>query len=371
MAPFAIPLFKVFVAEGADAAVREVLHSGQLAGGTRVAAFEAALAAHLQQAEVVALCDASAALTLALALAGVGPGDQVVTSPLACSATLSPVANLFAQPAWCDIDPLTGMPDDDAVAAAITDRTRAILISHWSGDVAEIDSLAALAHHRGIALIEDASEAFGARCRGRPLGGLADFTVFSFYATKPLTTGEGAALLAADPAKRAGARHRRRFGIDSSAFRLANGDLNPLFDIPVAGFNFPMTELAAAIGLAQIDGVDAMVSRHQANGAYFDRALGGVAGLHLLRRRPDSLSGFWTYALRAERRDDLIRKLNSHGIGAQRLHLRNDAFTCFGGRPAELPGVALFDRQNLSIPCGWWVGEEERQTIADCLRSGW
>lgn len=360
------------MAESTHAALKPVLESGRLATGRQVAEFETRLATWLGAPEAVALSDASGAITLALYLSGVRPGDEVITSPLACSATVSPIANLFAHPVWCDIDPLTGMPDADNIAGLITEKTRAILLYHWSGDVADIGGAMALARQRGIKLVEDASEAFGAEWRGRRLGGEADFTVYSFYATKHITTGgEGAALLAADREMAKTARHLRRFGIDPAKLRLPNGNLDPTFDIPLAGFNFPMNEIAATVGLEQLPHADGIVARHRTNGQYYDATLGGITGLSLLKRREDSISGLWTYALLAERRDDLIRKLHSHGIGAQRLHLRNDGYSCFDGGTQQLPGAAAFDAHNLSIPCGWWVGDEERELVAECLRSGW
>jgi dTDP-4-amino-4,6-dideoxygalactose transaminase len=373
--PPAIPLFKVFMAAEAHAALAPVLASGQLAAGRQVAEFEARFAAWLGAPEAVALADASGALLLALSLAGVGPGDEVLTSPLACSASLMPIANLFARPRWCDIDPDTGMPEAAHIAAQIGDHSRAILLYHWSGDVADLAGIASLAQQHGLPLVQDASEALGAQWQGRRLAAEADFTVYSFYASKPLTTGEGACLLAREAALAHQARQLRRFGIDPAKLRLANGDLNPAFDIPRAGYNLAMNEIAATLGLAQLAHAEWLVARHQANAAYYQSALAEVPGLRLLQRRADSLSAAWTYTLRAERRDALIAKLLAHGIGAQRLHLRNDAYSCFnscfGGKAEDLPGVATFDAENLSLPCGWWVGDEDRERVVACLRSGW
>lgn len=371
MAQISIPLFKVFMAESVHAALRPVLESGQLATGRKVAEFESQLACWLDAPDAVALSDASSALTLALYLAGVRPGDEVITSPLACASTVMPIANLFARPAWCDIDPMTGMPTPDDIARLITEKTRAILLYHWSGDVADVAGVAELAREKGVKLVEDASEALGAKWRGRRMGGAVDFTVYSFYATKHITTGEGAALLAADPQMIKAARHLRRFGIDPAKMRLPSGNLNPVFDIPRPGFNFPMNEIAATIGLEQLHHIDWITARHCTNGQYYDAALAGIPGLYPHKRREDSESGFWTYSLRAERRDDLIRKLLSCGIGTQRLHLRNDNYSCFDRGTQELAGVAAFDAQNLSIPCGWWVSDEERELVAECIRSGW
>jgi dTDP-4-amino-4,6-dideoxygalactose transaminase len=371
MAQSRIPLFRVFMAESAHAALKPVLASGQLATGPQVAKFESRLAAWLGASRAVALNDASGGLTLALYLAGVRPGDEVITSPLTCAATLMPIANLFARPVWCDIDPRTGMIDPARITGLVTEKTRALLLYHWSGNVADVGTIAAIAKQHGIKLVQEASEAFGAEYMHRRLGGEADFTIYSFYATKHINCGEGAALLVTEPAGLETAVHLRRFGIDYSSFRLANGDLNPNFDIPVAGFNLAMNEVAATLGLEGLLHADEIVARHRSNGVYYESALAGIPGLRQLKQQDDTISGYWTYALLAERRDDLIRKLVAHGIGVQRLHLRNDGYSCFGGVQQDLPGVAEFDAGNLSIPCGWWVGAAERERIAGCIRAGW
>lgn len=366
-----IPLFRVYTPDTAQAGLAAVLSSGQLATGPQVTTFEAALARWFDVTSAVALSDASAGLTLALYMAGVRPGDEVITTPLACAASLMPIANLFARPVWCDIDPTTASLDVAALAACITPRTKAILLYHWSGYVGDIAPILALARQLDICVIQDASEAFGAEYGGQRMACLADYAVYSFYATKHLTTGEGAVLLAADERNVQRARQLRRFGIDAANLRLANGDLNPDFDIPLAGFNVPMNEIAATLGIAALAQVDGLLQRYVSNGIYFDQALQNIPGLQPLSYSPHSMPAWWTYVIAVERRDDLIRKLHQHGIGAQRLHVRMDGYTCFGGQRQDLPGVAQFDATNLSIPCGWWVGDAERERIAACIRSGW
>ncbi|MDO8653793.1 MAG: aminotransferase class V-fold PLP-dependent enzyme [Undibacterium sp.] len=368
-----ISLFKVFVADSTSAALEPVLHSGHLANGARVQSFEVALANWLGAPRVVALSDASAGIVMALTLAGVRPGDEVITSPIACAATLMPIANLFAKPVWCDIDPLTGIMAPEKIEALISEKTRAILLYHWSGDVADIAAIVAIAKRYGIQVIEDANAALGAQYQNRRLGGIADFTVYSFYATKHITAGgEGAALLAANPDDLDKAHLLRRFGIDTTAFRLPNNNLNPCFDIPVAGFNFPMNEIAATIAIEGLKHGDRITARHRDNGFFYESNLTTIPGLRLLNRRADSISAYWTYSLLADRRDELIRKLTSYGIGAQRLHMRHDMYSCFGSTDREaLAGVARFDAENISLPCGWWVSNEDRAAVVECLRQGW
>lgn len=369
-----IPLFKVHMPSGVAAALEATLASGYLAHGAQVEAFERALSAYVGNPRANAMSEISGALTLALYLAGVRPQDEVIVSPMVCLATSMPIANLFARPLWCDVDPATGMLDAQRIAALVTPRTRAILAYHWSGDVADLDALQAAAKTHGLKLVEDASEAFGAEYRGAKLGNSgSDFCVYSFAPVRQITAGDGAAIFCAGAQDHEQTRRLRRYGIDQASFRLPSGDLNPDSDIPVPGFNFCMDNISATLGLAQLPHAADVVARQRANGRYYDQALAGIAGLTLLARRADAVSGYWTYSLRAERRADLMRKLHEAGIGCQRLHVRNDRYTCFAAarRDDALPGVDLFDRENLSLPCGWWLSAEERERIVACIRAGW
>ena len=167
------------------------------------------------------------------------------------------------------------------------------------------------------------------------------------------------------------AQSLKRYGIHRPSFRLANGDLNEKSDIPVAGYNFYMNNIAAAIGLEQSHHVASLIARYRANGACYERALANIAGIRLLTRRPDATSAYWTYNFLAERRSDLIARLRERGVASQRLHVRNDVYSCFGGRQRVLPGVDAFDQQNVSIPAGWWVSDDDREHIIQVLREGW
>ena len=369
-----IPLFKTHLPHDAHLAVKATIDTGQLALGAKVAEFEKRLGRWAGAHRICGISDVSGALTLALYVAGVRPGDEVILSPMTCLATSMPVANLFATPVWCDVDAQTGMMDASLIEQLITERTRAIIVFHWSGDVANLPELRDVAIRAGIPLIEDASEAFGAEFQGARIGrNTADFTVMSFGAVRQLTCGEGAAISTADDRTYESLQKLRRYGINSTTFRLPNGDLNPASDIPIAGFNFPMNNISATIGIEQLGNIDSIVNQYRANGEYFDKSLADIPGITLLARRIDAISGYWTYSLRAERRDDLVQKLVSNGIGSQRLHLRNDRYSCFAGSANRfpLPGVDLFDRENLSIPCGWWIGPREREAITSCIRAGW
>ena len=367
-----IPLLKVHMPPSAADAMTPVLKSGYLADGAQVQQFEDSLAKFVGNPNMTAMSDISGAVTLALFMAGVRPGAEVISSPMTCTATTMPIANLFARPVWCDVDPLTGMPDAKSVESLISDKTKAILTYHWGGDVADVDAIQGVARAHGIKTIDDAADGFGAEHKGKRLGNHgADFTTYSFQAVKHITCGEGAALFFNNSEDADRAKWLKRYGIHRPSFRLPNGDLNEKSDIPVAGYNFYLNNVCATIGVEQFPHVESLVARYRDNGGFFDEHLNGIDGIQLVRRVPDSIPAYWTYNLLAERRTDLINVLKQAGIGAQRLHVRNDVYSCFESGRSVLPGVDYFDQRALSIPCGWWVTDADRMMIVDTIRKGW
>ena len=196
-----IPLARPSLGAAEERAVLEVLRSGQLSLGPRVGEFERAFAERVGAAAACAVSSGTAGLHLALRAAGVGPGDEVVTSPFSFVASANAVVYEGARPVFADIDPMTLNLDPDAVRAAVSERTRAILPVHIFGYPAEMDAFEAIARQYGLAIVEDACEALGARHPdGRPVGGRGNPAVFGFYANKQITTGEGGMITLGDPA---------------------------------------------------------------------------------------------------------------------------------------------------------------------------
>lgn len=368
-----IPLHKVRPPAGAEDRLGEVLRSGYIADGQQVREFEAALGAWLGNPNVVTVGDYSAGIALVLGMYGVGPGDAVVATPDACLGTNMPILSRFARPAWCDVDPASGNLDPADVARAAADgNAKALVFAHWGGDVADLDALQAVAREQGLALVEDASEALGARHRGQRVGADgSDVAVFSFGPVRHLTTGEGAALVFRDPEDAERARWLKRYGIHQPTFRDELGEINAASDIPEPGPNSYMNNLAATLGLAGLEGLDDVLAAHQANGRALDAGLESVDGITRMRRSADDDSAYWVYTLRAERRDDLLRALRDRGVASSRLHLRNDVYSAFGTGQVELAGVQRFSAERLCIPSGWWVGEAERAQILEAVRAGW
>lgn len=356
----------------ADALVQKVLHSGRLAEGEWSRRFEEGLAGYLGHPHVVAVSDIHNALGIALQLAGVGPGDHVVSSPVACLATNMPILAAHAKVVWADVDPSSGLMTDRTVAEALTPRTKAVIAYHWGGDVADVDAIGRVAKEAGATLIEDAQEAFGAALRGRPIGHqTADATAFSFYANRHITTGEGGALALRTPELAAAARLRKRYGIDQTRFRDALGEIDPACDIAMPGPSAYLPNLAGAIGVAQLAHHERLARARRENAAYFDKALAGIDGIRVVDRTPGSTTASWVYTLLAERRDDLLRALRDRGIRASKMHHRNDLYSAFGPPGRALPGVTSFAERALCIPSGWWVGPPERARIVAALEEGW
>lgn len=366
------PLYKAYMPQSAHAALAEVFHSDYLADGDYVRQFEGALRDYLGNPYVITAGDVSTAIMLCLFMAGVRPGDEVIASPVACVATNQPVINLFARVVWCDVDPFTGNIDPMQIADLITPKTRAILYPHWAGDVAEIDAVNQVAQAHGLRVVEDAGEALGAEYSGLKLGNTGtDFVVFSFHAIRHITTGEGAAVTFGHAEEAERAQWLKRFGIHRPSFRDDLGEINPASDIPVAGYNTYLNNIAGAIGVEQMKRLPDVVARHRENGRFYDEALTDVPGITVCHRPPHRQSAYWVYTFLAEQRDDLLRALRERGVHASKLHLRNDIYSCFQTVPRPLPGVDAFSAKCLSIPCGWWLSSEDREYIVEAIKSGW
>jgi dTDP-4-amino-4,6-dideoxygalactose transaminase len=363
-----IPLYKVNMPLNAAGIMSEVMATEQIANGPNIEKFEGLLRSYLGNPLVTVTGDISNSLVLCLFLAGVCPGDDVLMSPLVCLATSCPVRNLFANIRWCDVDPMTGNIDPADIPKKITSKTKAIVVYHWAGNPADLDAIQSVARANNVAVIEDAGEAFGAEYHGKKIGATgSDYTVYSFYPNRHMTTIDGGAITCAREEDYEKACWLKRYGIHQPTFRCADGEISPASDIPIAGWNLYMNHLAATIGVAQMEHIQDIISRHQENGRYYDGTLGDIPGVTVLRKPVNSCSAYWVYTFLVQDRDRLLRRLQQEGIQASKVHLRNDIYTCFGMERKELPGVDYFSAHCLSIPCGWWVDDDDRARIVDII----
>ena len=367
-----IPLYKPHMPSGAGAAVSAVLESGQIAGDGNLPEFESKLREFLGTRYLVATAEFSRSLEMALRMAGLGPGDTILLSPLACLATTMPIVQTGARPVWCDIEPDTGNLDPREILRKEATGAKAVLLYHWVGTPADIERIRRAARDGGLKVIEDAGEALGAEYGGSRVGAHGfDYSVFSFSPVRHITTGEGAAITFHDEQQYEIARLWRRYGIPPAEFRDELGEIRPQCDIRIPGFHNYMNRIAGAIGTLQMACLPTIVETQRNNGSFFDEMLSKIAGIRLLRRPAHCIPSYWVYCFTCERRDDLLRKLREARIYASKVHMRNDSYSCFGTGPADLPGVAEFERTQLSIPSGWWVTDTDREYIVETIKAGW
>lgn len=352
-----IPLFKVLMSETAAEAVAKTLYSGFITEGPRVLEFEDKLSSYLG-APILTVNSGTSALHLAATLLDLAPGDEVISTPITCSATNAALLRAGATIVWADVDPDTGLLDPRDVPRRLSPRTRAIMCVDWAGALCDFEALRAFQ----LPVIEDAAHAFGALRSSFP-----NFTCWSFQAIKHLTAADGGGLHVEDAALRERARKLRWFGID----RRAPG---PNIDktIEEAGFKFHMNDVNATIGLANFEAAVAAVDKHRQNAAWFDAALRDVEGI---RRPPTSeSSAWWLYTILLEEDDaqrDFITFMAQRGVECSRVHARNDRYPAFARavNRGALPGVDYFDGHQVAIPVGWWIGDLEREQVAESVRA--
>lgn len=350
--------------------VTETLRSTFVSEGARVKQFEQALRDRMGLVNPVAVNSGTSALHLALAVANVRPGDEVILPPQTFVATGLAVLMQHATPVFADIDPKTGNISPVSIREKITERTKAIMPVHWGGYPCDMDEINAIADEHGLAIIEDAAHALGATYKGKPISAVSRFTCFSFQAIKHLTTGDGGALCCLDDRDYQEARRRRWFGIDRE-------DAKPsilgerIFDISEVGYKYHMNDLAAAVGLGNLEEFPKHLARRQEIGAFYREQLADVPGLELLRMDTDRKHAYWLFTVLVDRREDFIRKLKEQGVPTSVVHQRIDRFTIFGGISQGLPGQAEFDSRQVAIPMHAGLTDDDTQLIAKAIRSGW
>jgi perosamine synthetase len=358
-----VPLAQPVLGEAEEAAVIEVLRSGQLSLGPRIAAFEQAFAARLHVAHASAVSSGTAALHLGLRAVGVQEGDEVVTSPFSFVASANAIIYQGAKPVFADIDARTLNLDPGAAAAAITDRTTALLPVHIFGYPAALEAFEA----HGLPIVEDACEALGAsHADGTAVGGRGHPAAFGFYANKQLTTGEGGMLTLGSP------EHKAR--VDSERNQGRAPDMGWL-DHDRLGFNYRITDIQAAIGLVQLERLDGMLAdRARVAGAYRE-ALAGIEGLGLpCEDAGGDVRGWFVFVVQLPRgvaRDDVMAGLRAAGVQSKpylpAIHLMSFYRERFGHRPGEFPVCEDVAERSLALPFFPAMTEGQVARVADAL----
>jgi dTDP-4-amino-4,6-dideoxygalactose transaminase len=347
------------VGEEEIAEVSDTLRSPWITTGPKTRRFEREFAEYLGAPEALALNSCTAALHTALVCLRVGPGDEVITTPLTFAATVNVIEHVGARPVLADVAPDTLNIDPRRIEAALTPRTKAILPVHYAGHPADLDAIRALASARSIPIVEDAAHALPAAWRGERIGGGPGLVAFSFYATKNLTTAEGG-MLTGDPALLERARVVSLHGMNRDAWaRYAKGG-TWRYEVVYPGFKYNMTDLQASIGLRQLEKLTGFHARRRAVAAQYTRAFVDVEGLEVPPDQPCVEHGWHLYVLRLRPealridRDRFIDALTARNVGTSvhfiPIHLHPYYRDKYGYAPGDFPvSLGNFERM-LSLP---------------------
>lgn len=355
----AIPIIKVRMPprEQLMPALERVLYSGMIGEGDEVYAFEREFADQFELPNALAMSSGTGALHVALLTCGVGPSDEVITTAMTAEPTNTTILQVGARPVFADVEPDTGNLDPAAVERAVTPATKAICVVHYAGYPANLQALRAIADRHGIALIEDCAHALGARVNDVAVGTVGDAAIFSFQAIKHMTSIDGGVLTLRDPAKLDLARRLRWFGLRKGVSRTEA-------DITIPGFKYNMNNVTAVIARQQLLTIGEAIARHIDNGRYFDQVFSQIAGVAPAHVMVGSEPSYWLYTLLCDDAAAVEEALVAEGIAASKLHRPNHLHSVFAPYAAAMPGLSRFYDRLLHLPCGWWVGDEDRKRIA-------
>ena len=361
-----IPLIKTYLPpkEILMPRLENILYSGYIAQGEVVDSFEKEFAKYIGNKNGLSVNSGSSALHIALILAGVSSGDEVISTPITAEPTNTVIAQTGAKIVWGDIDLNTGNLCPDDVEHKITDKTKAIMAVDYAGIPIDIKRFQQIEKKYGIPVIQDSAHALGSMYDGRKIGNHFKYTIFSFQAIKHMTTVDGGMLCIKDDNEFEKAKLLRWFGLEKGVSRLDN-------DIQIQGYKYHMNNVNATIGLVQLERINEIIDIYFDNGKYFDQALKGIEGLELMNYYPNSEPSYWLYTLKVDRKYDFIKMMTKNGVTASELHKRNDLHSIFNASKCELPNVDEFEKKWVHIPCGWWVTPKDREFIVSCIKKGW
>ncbi|WP_448697795.1 DegT/DnrJ/EryC1/StrS family aminotransferase [Mucilaginibacter sp. AW1-3] len=364
-----IGIVNTYIAPDASAWVNKVLDSTFISEGKLVKEFENKLADYLGIINPVALNSGTSALHLALDVAGVGEGDEVILPAQTFVATGLVILQQKAVPVFADIDYDTGNISVADIKAKITAKTKAIMPVHWAGYPCDMDAIMQLARQHGLIVIEDAAHALGALYNNKPIGSIGDYTCFSFQAIKHVTTGDGGALSTIHQDKYHSAYRKRWFGIDrAGAATTELGERS--YSIEQIGYKYHLNDYGAALGLANLVGFKERLNHRKQLASIYTSNLDKVAGVTLLETAQNKESAHWLYGIHVDNRLGFIRKLKEKGITASVIHQRIDRNEIFGSLK-DLPVQKRFDETQIHIPIHDAVSLEDAEYIVETIKSGW
>ena len=354
------------------------LRSGWIGTGPRVAEFERRFAAYKGASHAVAVNSCTAALHLSILAAGIGPGDEVITTPLTFCASVNAIIHAGATPVLADVDPRSMNIDPECVKARITWRTKAILPVHFAGRACDMDPLCALADAHGLTVVEDCAHAIETEYHGRKAGCFGDFGCFSFYVTKNIITGEGGLILARKPEHAARLKVLALHGMSSDAWKRFGDEGYKHYLVTEAGFKYNMMDLQASLGLRQLEKVERYWLRRQ---EIWARYMTELADLPLTLPAPveaDTRHAYHLFSVFVDgkragiTRDAFLTAMTGHkiGVGVHYLSLPEHPHyqERFGWTPDEWPNARDIGRQTVSLPISAKLTDEDVGDVIAAVR---
>ena len=390
-----INLFQVFMSPKAGDEVTKVLNSGYIGQGPKVEEFESNLKKFFNHDYVSTLNAGTSGLHLALHLLkkpsrsskvfdgvtsfnsfwpGLQEGDEVLATPMTCTASNWPILANGLKIKWVDIDPTTLNMDLDDLARKITSKTKVIMLVHWGGYPNDLDKIKKIQQDAYLrfgfkpAVIEDGAHSFGSEYKGKKIGSHGNLTMFSLQAIKHITSIDGGILISPHKELHQRGKLLRWYGIDRDGDRK---DFRCEADVEEWGFKFHMNDVCATVGIENLKHFKEIVGKHKENAKFYDENLVDVNGVTLLKREKDFDSAFWIYSMLVDNRDGFYKWMDECGISVSQVHERNDKHTCVQEFKTALPSLDKTIGKIVSIPVGWWVTEQQREYIVDCIKKGW
>ncbi|MBO0826805.1 MAG: aminotransferase class I/II-fold pyridoxal phosphate-dependent enzyme [Streptosporangiales bacterium] len=368
-----LPYGRQSISEDDVEAVSRVLRGDWLTTGPAVSSFEKRLSEWAGGAECVSVTSGTAALHVAYAACGVGPGDEVVTSPITFVATASGAMLHGARVVFADVDEDTALLDPDAAKAAVTTRTKVITAIDYAGQPADYDALRDVAEAGSALLLDDAAHSIGSTYQGEPIGSVADVTTFSFFPTKNLTTAEGGAVATTDPVIAKRARRFRNIGLVREREDLRHPDEGGWHqEVHALGLNYRLPDVLCALGEAQLRRLADFKARRARLVARYRELLADVDGVRLLRVRPDVDPVWHLFPVRIGdgRRRTVYDRMRAAGVGVQVNFIpvyRHPVFEDLGYRRGMCPNAEAFYAEELSLPLFPDLTDSDQDRVVDAL----
>jgi perosamine synthetase len=362
-----IPLFKVHMPKTTHKKLAETIYSGFIGQGPKVEQFEKRLQTFFKNKNILTLNSGTSAIQLALRLCNVTHNDEVITTPMTCTATNMVVLAMGAKIVWADVDPITGLIDPVSIEKKITKKTKAIIIVHFGGIPCKIDEINKIAKKYNVKVIEDAAHALGSKYKNKLIGNHSDFVTFSLQAIKHITTGDGGLLICKNHKDYQRGKLLRWYGIDRDEkkrkdFRCENNILE-------YGYKFHMNDICATIGLEQMKYIKKIINKHINNSKYYDKKLMNLENIKLIPKNKNIISSSWIYTLHIQNnRDYFIKWMAKNGIVASRVHERNDIHDAFITSRTKLKNLDRFNSTQVSIPVGWWLTNNQLKYIVKKIK---